>query len=503
MEPDASESSTIKDGLVSGLIPESESFAIHYPGYPSSTSRAVQTLGGLSQIAKARSSGSGLMELKFRPEDPFCHPVIGELKPTTGLLLKLNKKQDGELSTQVVTRVNQAYHFEGMADYQHVVPVHAAKSRPNKTPDENSEDFDGPDVMMLVPPLFSIKNTPETIILKPPPNVFSKGMQRGVVVHQWEVPKKVKWEENIPKTTTEYVWQESVCKLFDEKPIWPKPSIQQKLVELGLEISNNQLKRLLFRAGYYFLTGPFGKFWIRRGYDPRKDPESRIYQRIDFRMPPELRNIIQRNPDAQSTEQKWKEICNFAVIPCKIFVLLQLSELQDDFIQEEIKKPSYQLTCSHATGWFSEPMLKCLRLQVLNRFLSLCPVGSIDDLKRSVKIQLERSNKEETVWRSQSRQKNDDPDLNTGKRALSESSGEEEEEEEEEEFDEYQSPPKEFGDNIEGIPNNYLQELLRTIPNLDQKGKNSVGMPDSGTHFDSSDEEYEILEQSSDENEEF
>jgi hypothetical protein len=48
----SSSSSVIKDGRLSGLLPESESFAVHYPGYPSSPSRAIQTLGGLSAIAK-------------------------------------------------------------------------------------------------------------------------------------------------------------------------------------------------------------------------------------------------------------------------------------------------------------------------------------------------------------------------------------------------------------------------------------------------------------------
>lgn len=36
------------------------------------------------------------------------------------------------------------------------------------------------------------------------------------------------------------------------------------------------LLSLLFKAGYYFSTGPFGKFWIKKEYDPRKDPESRM-----------------------------------------------------------------------------------------------------------------------------------------------------------------------------------------------------------------------------------
>jgi general transcription factor 3C polypeptide 5 (transcription factor C subunit 1) len=105
----------------------------------------------------------------------------------------------------------------------------------------------------------------------------------------------------------------AVCKLFDERPVWPKQSLYERLHDDGMHVSQNQFRRLnfipftcrvastftslgisfncyftcyllpfhymlrlLFRAGYYFSTGPFGKFWIRRGYDPRRDTESRM-----------------------------------------------------------------------------------------------------------------------------------------------------------------------------------------------------------------------------------
>ena len=109
----------------------------------------------------------------------------------------------------------------------------------------------------------------------------------------------------------------AVCKLFDERPVWPRQSLYERLQDDGVHVSQNQFKRfrysstllelphhlvpyvfqllfsllilysfgldalfcllrLLFRAGYYFSTGPFGKFWMRRGYDPRKDPDSRM-----------------------------------------------------------------------------------------------------------------------------------------------------------------------------------------------------------------------------------
>lgn len=49
-------SSVIRDGAVSGVLPEASAFAVHYPGYPSSTERAIETLGGLAEIAKVFTS---------------------------------------------------------------------------------------------------------------------------------------------------------------------------------------------------------------------------------------------------------------------------------------------------------------------------------------------------------------------------------------------------------------------------------------------------------------
>lgn len=141
-----------------------------------------------------------------------------------------------------------------------------------------------------------------------------------------EVPAKVNWEDNIPKDSFEWEWQTAVSKLFDERPIWPRWSLLERLLDDGVGVSYNQLRRsarphifrfgissllkkegkysfiieltqiyffykvshsllthyfwfrLLPRSGYYFSTGPFGQFWIRKGYDPRIDPESRMWE---------------------------------------------------------------------------------------------------------------------------------------------------------------------------------------------------------------------------------
>ncbi|XP_019174383.1 PREDICTED: general transcription factor 3C polypeptide 5-like isoform X2 [Ipomoea nil] len=499
----------IKDGSISGVLPGTGSssnsdnvFVVHYPAYPSSLQRAVETLGGTEAIVKARSSQSNKLELRFRPEDPYSHPTFGKLKQSVNFLLKITKEKvsaaentdtnnrlskcssvalantahaepntefskaseqgnefktlsaDGKdvdetieealqehLSADIVAQVSEAYHFNGMADYQHVLAVHADVARRKKRNwDEVEPNFEKSshmdvhqeDLMILVPPFFSLKDIPENIMLKPTGILSSKKRQEGVVQQRWEmeiepclaidfnikdIPKKVNWEKYIPEGTVEWVHQKAVSKFFDERPVWAKESLTELLLEKGIELREGMLKRLLFREAYYFSQGPFRRLWIRKGYDPRTDPESRIYQSVDFRV---SQPSLQRYCEAQAesgVKLRWKDICSFKVFPSKCQTSLQLFELVDDYIQEEIKKPPKKTTCSCQTGWFASNVLKSIRLRVAIRFISVYPNPGADSFLKSVSARFEKAKR---------------PDIYT-KNVISE--GEEEEEEEEEDVD--------------------------------------------------------------------
>lgn len=45
-------------------------------------------------------------------------------------------------------------------------------------------------------------------------------------------------------------------------------------------------------------------------------------------------------------KQRWEDICAFRVFPFKCQTSLQLFELADDYIQQEIRKPPNQQTCT-------------------------------------------------------------------------------------------------------------------------------------------------------------
>ncbi|KAK3035403.1 hypothetical protein RJ639_032931 [Escallonia herrerae] len=250
----------VREGSISGFLPSSKAFAVHYPGYPSSTARALETLGGTEGIVKARTSQSNKLELHFRPEDPYSHPTLGELHPCHNFLLRISKRkiEDGagdssrtsecpsaapsnieqnvslpelmetaeevnqpatesiaasteveahvpdqvqeDLFADITARVSEAYQFNGMADYQHVLAVHADVARKRKRNWADLEpqfekgsllDVDQEDLMILVPPIFSPKDIPENVVLKPSVDVSLKKKQEGVVQHRWEASEKL------------------------------------------------------------------------------------------------------------------------------------------------------------------------------------------------------------------------------------------------------------------------------------------------------------------------
>src|ERR1043166_6225970 len=75
------------------------------------------------------------MELRFRPGDPFCHPINGDVIPTSNLLLKITsrkkKRKNKDLNDEneeqsnvkdvnfdILGIISKTCRFRGMSDYQ-------------------------------------------------------------------------------------------------------------------------------------------------------------------------------------------------------------------------------------------------------------------------------------------------------------------------------------------------------------------------------------------------
>lgn len=65
--------------------------AIEYPSPVKSIPKAIGTLGGLDRIADTfnRAESNPQFELRFRPKDPFGHPILGDVIQTSNICLKV------------------------------------------------------------------------------------------------------------------------------------------------------------------------------------------------------------------------------------------------------------------------------------------------------------------------------------------------------------------------------------------------------------------------------
>ncbi|KAL2348666.1 hypothetical protein Fmac_002666 [Flemingia macrophylla] len=548
----------IKDGTFSGVLPDPQGFLVHYPAYPSSISRAVDTLGGIQGILKARGSQPNRLELRFRPEDPYSHPAFGELRPTSNLLLKISKRkpphvddaedcsssgvkngeqgnqpesvsdQEGSLCADIVARIPEAYFFDGMADYQHVIPVHADVARRKKRNWSELEeqhfdkggfiDLDHEDVMIIVPPLFAPKDMPENLVLRPSTMLNSKKKPEEILQHPFEmgmepvlaidyeikeIPKKVNWEEYVPRDSDQWESQMFLSRMFDERPIWPKYSLTERLTDKGLSFSHGMLRRLLSRISYYFSSGPFLRFWIKKGYDPRKDPDSRVYQRIDYRVPVPLRSYCDAHTACRS-KHRWEDICAFRAFPYKFQTSLQLFELVDDYIQSEINKPPSQATCTFANGWFSQHVINCIRQRLMVRFLLIFPKPGAENLLRAATSRFEKLKREciRNVMKLdgvESQQVNlgleENEELDNAEDEEEAAEGNDSEEEWEEELDlvaDDEMPLPSSDISMGNISRNHLQELFGSFHPNEVDGDQVLA--------NGSDEEYHIYEEDSEDN---
>lgn len=79
-------------------IPPVRVHSVEYPGYvqPTSVPEAVRSLGGQQALEKAFQKSSkpdSFLELRYRPDNPFAHPIAGEVVQTNNILLKIVKRR--------------------------------------------------------------------------------------------------------------------------------------------------------------------------------------------------------------------------------------------------------------------------------------------------------------------------------------------------------------------------------------------------------------------------
>lgn len=318
---------------------------VEYPGTVVNLDKMTKTFGGEKEMFDVFRNSSKRLELKFRPDDPYCKTVHGDRFNTTNLLLKVIKRtkkrtnasqssedrnssenennQDVDFKIEFLGIASNAYKFKALADFQ-ILPMRFDKTEnkyksmiPDLKPTTlHPSSWLDKDTELFVPPLLfsrfdlpqngytDIQNkNPKDSYRKLPPNIIGQSRKRraGFAVFttfdSTDSTNKPQPEAVLQLKTypLEVEIKKLLDELFTERPIWTRNALLGRL-----KCERSKLKHSLPCTAYYFTNGPWRTLWVKFGYNPRKDPASKIYQIMDLRINPNIPINEHKNKRRQS-----------------------------------------------------------------------------------------------------------------------------------------------------------------------------------------------------------
>ncbi|XP_049460156.1 general transcription factor 3C polypeptide 5 [Epinephelus fuscoguttatus] len=288
---------------------------VEYPAVVASVDKMLQTLGGEKAVSKTYAHPNRRLEMRYRPQDPFCHSLCGNRFPSSNLVLRVRRRvrkkdpKDAEIHMDILGVIGTTYKFQGMADFQYLA-VNSEGEKETSLYDkiilrksENQEFFEKPMPFFLPPASFSRLDSPVDYYYRHD-HVYQKSLQEPLssknfigwsrarrphnaifvsftdptVPTECLEPAKINWERVCVKENEKQA-EEQLKKMFESRPIWSRNA-----VKANINIHPDKLKLLLPVFAYYMVTGPWRSLWVRLGYDPRKTKESKKYQLLDFRI---------------------------------------------------------------------------------------------------------------------------------------------------------------------------------------------------------------------------
>ncbi|KAL5970110.1 General transcription factor 3C polypeptide 5 [Taenia solium] len=301
-------------------IPPREFFIVQYPGIVKNDERAIETLGGLQSLNKSFNSLTRRLRLTFRPEMLFSKPVYGDPHPKTALIIRakqLRNRRTGEvkLTGEIVGVASRIYFFNAMFDFQYG-PFERIPTNSNKTTYDCASSSDSfrvfydrllvkeptrvldsylraPDIPLFLPPLLF------TRLDQPTMYCFSSRFRMNEYVelennsqqHPYHRKERksyamfINFGDPIPSAAHPGALQaitslgphtrklaHDVEKLFRRRPIWGKAALIHSLN--WKRVRECAIKTILPAYAYYVPNGPWGRVWVRFGYDPAENPSS-------------------------------------------------------------------------------------------------------------------------------------------------------------------------------------------------------------------------------------
>lgn len=323
-------------------VPEAEFYGIELPAVVHNQERAVSMLGGVETILEVFANEKRRLKLTFRPNMVFAKPASADGIQVTGVIFRvrqLRNRRTGEIkiNATAVGRVSRMYKFDAMVDFQfgpfeRVLPDQAYL-KPFSTADEDNqyrvfyddivlrepstklEPFLCRDTPLYLPPLLFSRADVPFLYNFAPRYRSSEYVELEESSQRLPVARKarpsygsfVKITQPTPSAPNPLAIErvhrigpsaEQTCQfireLFEKRPVWIRGAL---MTSLEHKYRPNLFKYALLVCAYYMVGGPWGRSWIRFGYDPRLVKEARFYQMIDFRIQSHvlIRKILERS----------------------------------------------------------------------------------------------------------------------------------------------------------------------------------------------------------------
>jgi len=308
---------SVQDGTSFSSIDTKKLVCIAFPGYINNVDNMLATMGGEEKISDTYYNTKCRLKMTYRPEDKNAHYACADLMPCTGLLMRVRrrKKKNGhteggeyEYKQDVVGVTKEQYKFNTPFDYQYLTPEplwhHFDEIHGSELAQRDLPPYYAPPVFARIDTVGQYNYRPDPLIRATAANKrlqgeddedepFKEATPHGRKKRQTESMAALFDTEQVPKEPSETAVSiienlrlggdaeaiNTIHKMFEERPLWSKLAISCH-VEVGFE----RFKKILQYCGYYWLSGPWRTMWCRIGYDPRKDPNAKMYQMLDFRI---------------------------------------------------------------------------------------------------------------------------------------------------------------------------------------------------------------------------
>ncbi len=264
--------------------------------------------------------------MRFRSDNPFAHPIRGQVVSTHGVVCKIVRRryrrpgQNGApdqfreeiISVDLVGTCTEACRFREIADFQYHVPHSDPIFQLRQALDRFDVDFMNKfqftrelkqtvvfkgDCRMISPPMFSRIQNPLEYNYRQIGSAVVVQEEDGQIRLENRLKNKPQHLSGIsfsrdplasPPDSLEHPTDpagqkqiERLRVLFDKRPVWTRNALESELPEPDHKV----LRQRLPLVAFYYISGPWRTCWVRYGFDPRLDSSTRFFQVLDLRLP--------------------------------------------------------------------------------------------------------------------------------------------------------------------------------------------------------------------------